>query len=146
MTEYKIVLYYEKPMPEFFQSSMEAMLKRGVEQGFISGYEFQKKELESGTVIKQTTLKDSAEIRKKYEESIKAASELEFVGTEYGKVILKEIKKDERKPVQDNTSGLDTRAEKGVEELRGEGKPRGSGSKHKEIRSDKPDNRKKGGK
>ena len=122
MTEYKIVLYYEKPMPEFFQNSMEAMLKRGVEQGFISGYEFQHRELESGKTIKQTTLKDSARIKKEYEESLKDAT----------------------KPIQDDTAGHDKPTEKRAEKLRREGEFREFTRLDKKVRSDKPDNRKKG--
>ena len=48
MTEYKITLYYEKPMPKFFQNSMVEMLDRAQEQGIITGYEFDVKTLEKG--------------------------------------------------------------------------------------------------
>ena len=144
MTEYKIVLYYEKPMPEFFQNSMEAMLKRGVEQGFISGYEFQKKELASDKDMKGSVKKEAYKISKQYEERLTEPSKTAIAQDKIIEKQHEESIKDERKPIQDDTAGHDKPTEKGIEKLRRKREADGLVSLDKALRSDKPDNRKKG--
>ncbi len=40
MTEYRISVYYKRPLPQYFRNSLTTFLEEALEQGIIDGYEF----------------------------------------------------------------------------------------------------------
>jgi len=101
MTKYEVILYYKKPLPQFFRNSMTAMLEEALEQGIIDGYEFN-----------------------------------EYTGEDV---------KHDKKTAKEHTSGHDTGARERTKDSDDKGETGGTGTEHKEVRSDRADSGKKKG-
>lgn len=120
MTEYKILLFYDVPMPEFFRASMEEFLKRAVEQGILSGYEFQSRDVKEGERVVKTAVKEAKKIKKEHEKELQSAG----------------------KKVEKPTPGPDTGTVKRDEDRNDQGEAGGSVGINKTVRSDTPNNSK----
>lgn len=123
MTEYKILLYYDKPMPEYFTAAMEQELKAAVESGILTGYEFEKTEMPEELKIMASIQRKAEQIKKDFEGSLK----------------------DEKTGNKNDTPGHDPGAEKGAPVVHDKRKARGTKPEHQAVRPDPTDNGKKEG-
>ena len=54
MTEYRISVYYKRPLPQYFRNSLTTFLEEAIENGIINGYEFTEYEREDVKHDKKT--------------------------------------------------------------------------------------------
>jgi hypothetical protein len=73
MTEMKITMYSDRPVPEWFKKIIEEQLKRAVQQGSINGYEMQVRDLANPDKTATKALKAGDKIKKEYMEELKNA-------------------------------------------------------------------------
>jgi hypothetical protein len=73
MTEMKIVMYSDFPVPEWFKKIIEEQLKRAVQQGSIKGYEMQVTYLANPYKTFGEALKAADKIKKEYVEELRHA-------------------------------------------------------------------------
>jgi len=76
MTEMKIIMYSDFPVPDWFKKMIEEQLKRAVQQGNIKGYEIQVRELSGEDHSVKKTLKAADKIKKQYMEELKNAEKI----------------------------------------------------------------------